>query len=387
MRICIVTNIYGKYARGGAERVVANEARALAAAGHDVTVICGVPKGEAMPESSAPRVIGYDPGNIFFYTDDHKHSWPVRLLWHVIDMWNDASAHELFALLDGIRPDVVHTHNLMGLGFVVPAAIRELGVRHVHTVHDVQLIHPSGLLPTYWTPRYAPLHVRAYVRVMRQKMGSPDVVIFPSEYMRQLHVRLGFFPKSDTRVVRNPYTGACATDVAARKDRRFLFAGQLEKHKGILALLEAWQSLQEKNGAILEIAGAGTMEREVRRRAQAMGDVVVLGKLGAEDMRAAFMHASFVVFPSLVIENAPMAIVEAFANGVPVIAARTGGVPELVTPTNGMLYEAGTLADALLRALRLSADEIAALSRAASESCMKFSLPEHVRALESAYRG
>jgi glycosyltransferase involved in cell wall biosynthesis len=244
----------------------------------------------------------------------------------------------------------------MGLGFLVPALLRRRRIRHVHTVHDVQLLHPSGLLPPSGRVEgLARLPQTIYVALMRRMFGSPAVVLFPSEFLRREHERRHFFARSRVEVVRNPAPDVSTAPRSVPLAPSFLFVGQLEKHKGIGFLLGVWERWTDRGSATLEIAGDGSMAAEVAKRAETLGGVRMLGKLDRAAVLAAMARNACLLFPSLVIENAPAAIMESFSRGTPVLAAATGGVPELVIEgKTGFLFAPGD-ADACLGALRRAA--------------------------------
>lgn len=418
MKICLVSNLYGELARGGAERVVEQEALALAQAGHDVVVVTGGPKRDIPPgvclpgepwlcpppggpeevaaayavavrraaKPGEPRVVRYHASNLYFYPEGSKHGFVARFFWHLVDMTNAKSAATLENVLRLEKPDVVHTHNLMGLGFMIPGVLHKLGLRHVHTVHDVQLLHPSGLLPAAGRPSLPSRAAMAvYVALMRRLMGSPAVVLFPSRFLADLHAQRGFFGSSKKAVLPNP--APVATPRTPPGTTSFLFAGQLEAHKGAMTLLDAWA--KKDFYATLEIAGAGALDAAVRARANGLADVRVLGKLDRQGMDAALGRASFVVVPSLVIENAPAVLMEASAAGVPAVAASAGGIPEIVTDgETGFLFppgDAAALLAALRRATALSAEERAALGDRAAAYAGRNGIANHAAALLAAY--
>lgn len=420
MKICLVSNLYGEFARGGAERIVEQEARALTAAGHDVVVVTGgpkrdVPKGVCLPgepwlcpppggpeeiaaayaaavrraaKPGEPRVIRYHAPNLYFYPEGAKHGLVARFFWHLIDMTNAKSAATFESVLRLEKPDAVHTHNLMGLGFMIPAVLGKLRLRHVHTVHDVQLLHPSGLLPAVGRPPFLTrVAMAVYVTLTRRLMGSPAVVLFPSRFLADQHAKRGFFGRSKQVILPNPAPAVspCPTPSATG----FLFAGQLETHKGVMTLLDAWA--KKDFSATLEIAGTGMLDAAVRERAKALLDVRLLGKLDRQGMEAALGRASFVVVPSLVIENAPAVLMEASASGVPAVASASGGIPEIVTDgATGFLFapgDAAALLAALRRAAALPAGERAAFGARAVAYAARNGIASHVAALQEAYCG
>ncbi len=335
----MISNLYGALSRGGAERVVQQETDALVALGHEVGVVSGEPKGCALPRLHNELRVYVK--NIAFYGDLGRHNAIFRLLWHVIDIWSARSTRIFAEIFSREKPDVVHTHNVMGLGFGIFAAVRRAGMRHVHTVHDVQLLDPSGLIRGDQVFHASWLQ-RAYIAVMRRKIGSPQVVIFPSAFLRDLHVRYGFFSTSRHVVLRNPAPQPASPRTIVGSPARFLFVGQLEPHKGIALLLHAWE--KKSFFASLEIIGGGSMEKYVRRRAENLSGVHVRGRLDRSDVDAAYDRADWIVVPSTVIENAPTVLMEALGRGVPAVASAVGGIPELVhDEQNGFLTIPGDL--------------------------------------------
>lgn len=396
MKICLVSNLYGELARGGAERIVEAEARALASAGHAVTVITTKPSGSTLPSKETGVQDGVTvhrivPRNLFFYTDAHRHSFAARFVWHLIDTFNGNAAEAVADILRAEVPDVVHTHNLMGVSFLVPAKLRRMRFHHVHTLHDVQLLHPSGLIGV--GEEHPPLLVRlartAYAAVMRIVVGSPTVVISPSRFLADKHVHAGFFRKSKVRIVANPVPEALAAAAQKGGRNRFLFVGQMEAHKGVLGLLEAWERLQGLGGGILELAGDGTLLKAIEQRCASITGCRMLGRIGGDQLAAAYDRAAFVVLPSTVIENAPTVVGEAFARGVPAVASAIGGIPELVqNDVNGFLAVPGdgaSLDAALLRATRHLDWNV--LSANALASARERSTARHLAGLLEAYGG
>ena len=171
----------------------------------------------------------------------------------------------------------------------------------------------------------------------------------------------------------------------ARGGRRktVLFLGRVEEGKGIPELLKAYAVLRMSvPDAELVCAGAGGIEAAMRQ-AQALGIAEAVrfpGWLGAEEKRAWLARAAVFVLPSRA-EGLPMALLEAMAAGVPVIASAVGGIPDVVQHgVNGLLIAPGDAVD-LLRALRrvLRDPQLAArLGAAGRETVRARHAPEHV---------
>lgn len=397
MRICLISNLYPPYARGGAERVVETEARALKALGHDVCVITAEPVREdgsvapRMTEEDGIRVWRFHPLNLFFYGEIGRHSAPARLLWHAWDARNPHAAKSVAAILKDERPDVVHTHNLKGIGLSIPRVIRKLGIRHVHTLHDVQLAVPSGLIIKGRESGFgvSDLVSRLFARSARLAFGSPDAVVSPSRFLLEFYRARGFFPASQGVFLPNPAPRVVPASHAPTVETRFLFLGQLEKHKGILLLIEAFRRLAKDRPKIrLDVVGAGSATDEAMRAAGKDIRVAFYGKKSPAQFAAMFSKADYTVVPSLCYENAPTVIVESFAYGTPAVVADIGGAAELVRHgENGLVFEAGSVA-ALVAAMKRACDEKGAWpgrSKAARRSVDGLTEESHAERLVALY--
>lgn len=394
MKIGIISNLYPPVARGGAEQIAHRVAHELHVLGHDVFVVSTRKEWSLVPrvtESHVERIYRYRPRNLYHPLDDYKHAFPVRVAWHLIDMYGKHPARALGSVLDQERPDVVITHNLKGFGMQSIAAIRERRIRHIHTLHDVQLAIPSGLLiygeETRWLN--ASCAQRWYETAMKRLVGSPDVVVSPSKYLSDFYTERGFFPYSRVEVVSNP---APNIQVPSREQRRpgplrLLFAGQLEAHKGIKFLLEALNASSVPFE--LHIAGDGTLTSYVEGWARRDARVIYHGFCSLDNLVKLFLISDAVVVPSLCYENSPTVIYEAFQAGVPVVAANIGGVGELVRDRkNGYLFDPGDRGQLIAAFRRLVNDEDGFRRRSDEirASVAARSLAEYVSKLETLMR-
>jgi L-malate glycosyltransferase len=144
-----------------------------------------------------------------------------------------------------------------------------------------------------------------------------------------------------------------------------LFAGRLTEEKGIRVLLQTARLLPAALDLRLLVAGDGPLREEVEREGSAAGSrLQYLGH--QDDMLPVYRQADLVVMPSLS-EGLPMTALEAMASGVPVVASRVGGLPEVVVEgETGLLVEPNDPA-ALGRALEaLAADPERAASMGAA---------------------
>jgi glycosyltransferase involved in cell wall biosynthesis len=108
-----------------------------------------------------------------------------------------------------------------------------------------------------------------------------------------------------------------------------LVASRLSEEKGIDAAIRA----SAASGVRLVIAGEGPEEGALRELASGLGaPAEFVGRAGRADMEALLAGAGALVMPSRYHEFAPYSAIEAMAAGVPVVASRLGGLPELIEP-------------------------------------------------------
>lgn len=307
------------------------------------------------------------------------------------------------AALAAIRPDVVHVHNTHGVLAAVRAALDAASWPCVLTaldfgllcfnfrLHDGTAVPCSGpqtvdkcracLLegglagPARWAglrmprsltrrlwPRYARLeHYKsadAVHALLRSILVDLDAIIAPSPIVADQLIRYGAPPERVHEVLYG-----VEPDKAARPPKidaprvRLAFLGGGEAIKGLDVLLQAAALLPD--GLALDVLAFG--DDDLRARIDAMGPATrryvraTPARFGA-DLAAAHAELDAVLVPSLWHENSPFVVLEAFANGTPVIAADQAGIRHLVHHDhNGWLVLPGLVrawAEALHRAVR-----------------------------------
>jgi glycosyltransferase involved in cell wall biosynthesis len=308
-------------------------------------------------------------------------------------MFHVGSARFVKKILEEEQPDVVHTHNLMGLGFLIPRVIRKLSIHHVHTVHDVQLVEPSGIILKQKEHhfRYGGLPTRAYSWVMKQLMGSPEVIISPSQFLLDFYTDRGFFRQSKKILLRNPITFDIA-EYAPHPDEhifRFLYLGQVEEHKGVELLIDAFKGLSLSDSVQLHIVGSGSVLRDIEESVKGYSRIQIYGRMRRGDLPGLFRKMNMVVVPSLCYENSPTVIFESFAFGLPVLASNIEGIAELIREgENGMTFQAGDIASLQEKMAWCIAHSsaIAQMGKKTAQSLDGLSLDQYIDTLEDLYK-
>jgi glycosyltransferase involved in cell wall biosynthesis len=189
-------------------------------------------------------------------------------------------------------------------------------------------------------PYYLPFFKRAYSRCRRlilvsesQKKGIDALVPFAMKRVQVIPNMIRadqFRPPSEARKA-DPFV--------------FLWAGRLEHVKGIDLLLDAAKILADKSDRpfIIRLAGKGSRRRDLERQAKKLGlkdRILFLGRLSRDEILQELQGANCFVLPSRY-EAFGVALIEAMATGLPVIATASGGPDLVVTRDNGLLIDRG----------------------------------------------
>ena len=129
-----------------------------------------------------------------------------------------------------------------------------------------------------------------------------------------------------------------------------LFVGRLVEEKGILDLLEAFINLKKQGfkDIKLEIVGRGVLEKEIKRKIKLIGlsDKVKMTNKSYNDMPLIYQNADIFVLPSKKTktweEQYGMVLIEAMASGLPIIASKSGAIPEIIS-SSGLYFNEGNV--------------------------------------------
>jgi len=216
--------------------------------------------------------------------------------------------------------------------------------------------------PPPWTQPVARLdflrrHQQAWLE--RRALGRADGAIFVSAFAREQARERGYATRA-SRVIPNGVDTSAFSPLAEEPPPPtvFFFAGRMDDQKGVDVLLEAFRRLP--HGPRLRLAGTGPQEDEYRRLAASLGierAVRFLGPVPRPKLSSLLCESHVYVLPSRY-ENLPLGILEAMACARPVVAARVGGVPEMIDDgAEGLLVPSDDPHTLALAMRRLLADE------------------------------
>jgi glycosyltransferase involved in cell wall biosynthesis len=178
-------------------------------------------------------------------------------------------------------------------------------------------------------------------RLRRTWHREVDRFIALSEFSRQKFIAAGL-PTS--RIAVKPNFVSADVHVKHEVGDYMLFVGRLVDYKGIEVIVKAWEQLAMP--VPLRIIGDGPAAPIVNDAAAKNRAIQYLGYLSRPEIFTHLLNARAMLFPSLLYENFPLSVIEAFASGVPVIASRLGAPAEIVEDSRtGLHVRPGDAAD------------------------------------------
>lgn len=417
MKIALITHHFPPNYNAGAEQYAYRVAQGLRHRGFAVEVVCieSITDGSLTPTCTTDTFKDLLVHRLHF---DIRQA-PNRLEW---SFRNPELGHWAKSFLQRACLDLVHINSGYLLGGTVPEAAYELGLPTVLTLHDYWFLcplhtllrrdgriceEPVPLARCVWCSlsekrRYRlpdkrlngrlgdtffklsqsetmakvmgvvpHLEIMAERRIyLRQVLETIDLVISPSRFLIQKVEEYGFKPR---QMVYLPF-GLENTHLLSRQPGtpseklRIGYLGQFAPHKGVHLLLTAFQKLVKRPDScelVLHgrISDASPYEHELLKIAKNDPAITFAGPYPNSEVGRVLNNLDVIVVPSVWYENRPTVIVEALATGTPVVAARLGGIAELIEHNeNGLLFEAGSV-EGLVEQLQQLLDEPALLSQ------------------------
>jgi len=263
------------------------------------------------------------------------------------------------------KPDIVHVHNFFPL--LTPSiydACVEKNIPVIQTLHNYRTMCPGALLMRDGKICELCIKGSAYQSVLHGCYRNSIVGTFAVARMVESHRRRGTWNTKINRFIaltefaRNKFIEAGFPEEKIRVKPNFssdsysntndinlkrngaLFVGRISQEKGLATLIEAWSVLDIP----LKVAGTGPLEAELHDLKSNV--VIALGMIDTDSVKKEMKHAAFLVMPSEWYEGFPMVLVEAFSQGLPVVASRLGGMAEIVEDgVTGLHFEAGNAKD------------------------------------------
>jgi glycosyltransferase involved in cell wall biosynthesis len=328
MKITIIINKFPPKWLAGTEIATYNLAKHLAKKGHEIHVITSLDEGL----SNFNKERGF---NI------HRVTWPNIRFIGILLFWM-----KIFQKIQQIKPDIVQAHDL-NIG--VPAWVikKILKIPYIVWGRGSDVYRPCIL-----------------VRITTKRiLKNADAILALSENMR---TKLKKIYDTEIYVIPNgidleEYNGEIINQEKKPCEKNILFVGSLYSVKGVQYLIMAMNLVLDKvPEAKLILVGDGE-EREMLEALSIQLDiqkcVQFVGKVPHKKVQTLMLRADIFVLPSLS-EGFPNVILEAFACGLPIVASRVGGIPDIIiNDTNGYLVEAKDIGDLAKKIILLLHDD------------------------------
>ena len=358
MKVIFVT---ANLPHGTDEAFIVPEIDELVRAGHEVLIVPRSPKGPVIHGHKLMRYTRREPlcsASIAFKATKRISASPLHFA-------------RVIAILQRSRTFRIAAKNLA----VVPKALwlatvaEEWGAEHIHshwagTTATMAMIASmlSGIPWSFTAHRWDVVENN----LLSEKVKHARVARFISEDGLNMAKKIGIGPAPNARVL---FMGVALPAETERRDGPWpivVCPARLVEVKGHRFLLDAWRILRARGvHGELWLAGDGELRPQLESLVRSYGlvnSIKFLGTIAHEELLRIYREVpvSAVVLASTdlgkgVHEGIPVALMEAMSHGIPVVATRTGGTPELVRPGTGLLVpasNAAALADAIQQLLQ-----------------------------------
>ena len=281
-------------------------------------------------------------------------------------IWNTRAARTIKSAINTFNPDVIHLHNWhYSIGPIVVRVAKKMGVPIVLTVHNFRLICPSAILLHRDSLFLDSIHVSfpwkavknkvyrnswaqtfwlAFVNWFHKEIGTwkmIDRLVFLTGFSKNIFLSSTLEIENSKISIKPNFIQDPGIKETERKDF-FLFVGRLSVEKGVLVLLEAFKISKNK----LCIVGDGPLKQKVLDACGKSDNISYAGRLPRNEVLKMMSECSALIFPSIWYEGMPMTLIEAFAEGTPVIASDIGAMSFMIKDGyNGIHFSAGNPVD------------------------------------------
>lgn len=265
------------------------------------------------------------------------------------------------ALLEDVRPEILHVHHLAGHAATLPGEAARRGIPILHQIQDwwapcarANLLDArrrlcsgpapgkcSACLPLTGLPPAPVLNRLLYAgreRLMKRALGHADAFVMGSHAILQSYLDLGYLSPGDPAFV-IPY-GIERPPEGAKRQRpgsplRFGLLGSILPHKGIHLAVEVFRKIDPAR-ATLQVWGNPEVSPAYTAELKALASLAVRfeGRFEESRRETIFAGLDVLLVPSLGLESFGLAAREALAEGVPVLASRRGALAELFDPAD-----------------------------------------------------
>lgn len=342
MKIVLFNTFYAPILVGGAEVSVQLLAEGLVKAGNTVYVVT-IGDEERREIINGVEVLRLRHRNIFSPYMPKKYNKLVSSIWLLLDSFNPFYHKKIKTLLGQIKPDIVHTNNVMGFSPSIWRTIKKLDLPLVHTMRDYYLIcHKCNLFNNGKNCNELCKPCAITYRIKKKCVNQPDAIIGISNYILTKHQQfLEFSASQRTGVVFNAVDIPERIDFEKRSSDEVVFGymGRVAADKGVKYMLDELQTINRKYPGKIRVLIAGKGELEFIKTIEENFNHFNCSFLGMMTPSDFYRKVDVAIVPSMWQEPFGRVVIEALAHSVPVILSDSGGLSELHHTDNTWMFK------------------------------------------------
>lgn len=326
-----------------------------------------IPGGEDSVVANEKRMLEEYGHKVYLYTRNNSELKTMGIIQKLklpfTTIFNFKTYRDIKKIIKEKQIDIVHVHNTLNL--ISPSvyyAARAMKVPVVQTIHNFRLLCPGatfyrdghicedcvehGLKCAVKYNCYRDSKIQTLACVISTKFHRMTGIygkinyICLTEFNKEKLLQLKQI-KEENVFVKPNYVESVGEFVPEEKRKnQFVFAGRLDKLKGIDFLLKAWKQMGEYAPQLV-ICGTGPLEDWCKKFiVDNKLNVEILGFLPNSETRKVIANSKALILPTQWYEGFPMSIVEAFSMGTPAICSNVGNVADIVKEgVNGYKFE------------------------------------------------
>ncbi len=290
---------------------------------------------------AALRRMDHEVEEVFATGKDYPRSELLFKLWC---LWgsifsNRTLESQIRQKIRRFRPEVIHVNNNKIYLPLIYKIADQFKIPVVTAFHDFHLLQEEGTI--FWKSVWKKRNLRIVKEGSVVFLSLTQIIAkslernncYPIRYIPLFIDREDWYPSEDKI-----------------RGNNIVYFGRIERGKGVFLLLQSFGILVKKGWDLhLQYMGSGTHARELEEEIINLGlsnRVTLLGKLPQGKLLSILQAARMAVVPTLTEEPFGMTGIEAQAAGIPVVAAKVGGIPEwCIDGETGLLFKGGDQED------------------------------------------
>ncbi|RZT21374.1 glycosyltransferase family 4 protein [Fictibacillus sp. BK138] len=261
--------------------------------------------------------------NIYWPPEKEVKSNYTKLLWHLINTFNPVQYNLLLKTITTIKPDIIHTNNLMCIGTYIWRIGKKLSIPVIHTLRDYALIDP--------VKNKTLSNIISKINIKRAQ--NIDFVVGISNFIYKEHTNKGFFKNIPVdRIFNVVHTKKYKKTYLSSNTKGLIigYYGQLAENKGIQILIDIINNTKENLISKIYICGSGSFESKIKELSNFDKRIIFLGKTTKDEVYKLMAQSDLTIVPSIWNEPFGRVIIESYRQGTPVLGSNVGGIPEIL---------------------------------------------------------